>query len=52
MGRSLAGMGLTTGDRMALLLCTVPEFVEVLHGVWRIGAVAAPANGMLLGEPS
>ena len=44
---ALAGLGVEHGDRVALLLGNVPEFVEVLHGTWRIGAVAAPLNVML-----
>jgi long-chain acyl-CoA synthetase len=43
----LAGLGVSKGDRVALLLGTVPEFVEVLHGAWRLGAVVAPLNVML-----
>ena len=43
----LAGLGVGKGDRVALLLGTVPEFVEVLHGAWRLGAVAASVNVML-----
>jgi long-chain acyl-CoA synthetase len=40
----LAELGVSKGDRVALLLGTVPEFVEVLHGAWRLGAVVAPLN--------
>ncbi len=35
---------------MAMLLGNVPEFVEVLHGAWRIGAAVAPLNVMLTPE--
>jgi long-chain acyl-CoA synthetase len=44
---ALAGLGVSAGDRVALLLGTVPEFVEVLHGAWRLGAAVAPLNVML-----
>ncbi|MGH2677162.1 MAG: long-chain-fatty-acid--CoA ligase [Actinomycetota bacterium] len=44
---ALAGIGVIKGDRVAVLFGTVPEFVEVLHGAWRLGAVVAPLNVML-----
>jgi long-chain acyl-CoA synthetase len=44
---ALAELGVTKGDRVATLLGTVPEFVEVLHGAWRLGGVVAPLNVML-----
>lgn len=44
---ALAGLGVAKGDRVALLLGNVPEFVEALHAIWRLGAVAAPLNVML-----
>jgi long-chain acyl-CoA synthetase len=47
---ALAGIGVSEGDRVAFLLGTRPEFVEVLHGAWRLGAVAAPLNVMLTPE--
>jgi long-chain acyl-CoA synthetase len=43
-------LGVRKGDRVALLLGNVPEFVEVLHGAWRLGAVLAPLNVMLTPE--
>jgi long-chain acyl-CoA synthetase len=42
--------GVRKGDRVALLLGNVPEFVEALHGIWRLGAVVAPLNVMLTSE--
>ena len=48
--RAAAGfneLGVGRGDRLALLLGNVPEFVEALHGAWRLGAVVAPLNVML-----
>jgi long-chain acyl-CoA synthetase len=47
---ALAGLGVATGDRVALMLGNVPEFAEVLHGTWRLGAAAAPLNVMLTAE--
>ncbi len=48
--RAAAGLnelGVARGDRIALLLGNVPEFVEALHGAWRLGAAVAPLNVML-----
>jgi long-chain acyl-CoA synthetase len=47
---ALAGLGVGAGDRVAVLLGTVPEFVEVVYGAWRIGAAVAPLNVMLTPE--
>ena len=47
---ALAALGVRKGDRVALLLGNVPEFVEALHGAWRIGAAVAPLNVMLTPE--
>jgi long-chain acyl-CoA synthetase len=47
---ALTELGIRRGDRVALLLGNVPEFVEALHGAWRIGAVVAPLNVMLTPE--
>ena len=47
---AMADLGVRRGDRVALLLGTVPEFVEALHGAWRLGAVVAPLNVMLTPE--
>jgi fatty-acyl-CoA synthase len=44
---ALAGLGVGKGDRVATMLGTVPEFVEVLHGAWHRGAAVAPLNVML-----
>lgn len=45
--RAAAGfqrLGLESGDRVALLLGNVPEFVIALYGVLRAGLVAVPVN--------
>ena len=49
-GAAMAGLGVGKGDRVALLLGNVPEFVEALHGAFRIGGVAVPLNVMLTPE--
>ena len=43
-------LGIERGDRVALLLGNVPEFVVALHGALSMGAVVAPLNVMLTGE--
>lgn len=40
----LAGLGLTKGDRVALLLANGPEFLIVLLASLRIGTIAVPIN--------
>lgn len=47
---TLSGLGLGKGDRVALLLGNIPEFVHALHGTFRAGAVAVPLNVMLTPE--
>ncbi len=47
---ALQAAGVRKGDRVALVLANTPEFVETLHGAWRIGAVVAPLNVMLTPE--
>ncbi|MGH2709852.1 MAG: long-chain-fatty-acid--CoA ligase [Actinomycetota bacterium] len=47
---ALHAAGVRKGDRVALMLGNVPEFVEALHGAWRLGAVVAPLNVMLTAE--
>ena len=47
---ALQAAGVRAGDRVALVLGNSPEFVETLHGAWRIGAVVAPLNVMLTPE--
>src|SRR2546430_13587550 len=43
----LQSAGVEPGDRVALVLGNVPEFVHALYGTWRAGAVAVPLNVML-----
>ena len=41
---ALAGLGVTRGDRVALLLPNCPQFFIAQFGAWKIGAIAAPFN--------
>lgn len=47
---ALSAAGVARGDRVAVLLGNVPEFVEAVHGAWRVGAAVAPLNVMLTPE--
>ncbi len=44
---ALAERGIGPGDRVALFLQNVPQFVVALVAVWKIGCVAVPVNPML-----
>jgi long-chain acyl-CoA synthetase len=44
---ALAARGLGPGDRIALFLQNVPQFVIALLAAWKLGAVAVPVNPML-----
>jgi long-chain acyl-CoA synthetase len=41
VANALVGMGITKGDRVALLLTNSPEFVAIYFGVVKTGAIAA-----------
>ena len=43
---ALSGNGVRPGDRVALYLQNVPEFVVALLGIWRAGAIAVLVNPM------
>ena len=47
---ALASLGVTKGDRVALLAGNVPEFPTSLYGALRAGAVVCPLNVMLTPE--
>jgi len=52
-GRAAAALiaaGIEPGDRVALVVGNVPEFVVALYGTFRAGAVAVPLNVMLTAE--
>jgi long-chain acyl-CoA synthetase len=43
-GRALERRGVTRGDRVALLMPNVPQFVVAELGAWMAGAIVAPMN--------
>ena len=46
----LRARGVSAGDRVGVMLPNGPEFVALLYGAWRLGAVVVPFN-VLLAEP-
>jgi long-chain acyl-CoA synthetase len=44
---ALVDRGVTRGDRVALYLQNVPEFVIAVLAAWKAGAIAVPVNPML-----
>src|ERR1700753_701695 len=44
---ALAARGGARGDRVALFLQHVPQFVIAMLAAWRLGAIAVPVNPML-----
>lgn len=44
---ALAARGLGQGDRIALFLQNIPQFVIGLLAAWKLGAIAVPVNPML-----
>lgn len=42
----LASWGVGHGDRVALYLQNVPQYVAALYGLWKRGAIAVPLNPM------
>jgi long-chain acyl-CoA synthetase len=47
---ALTDLGVSRGDRVALVAGNVPEFVHALYGTMRAGAVACPVNVQLTPE--
>jgi long-chain acyl-CoA synthetase len=47
LATALAQRGVARGDRVALYLQNVPEFVIAVLAAWRAGAIAVPVNPML-----
>ena len=45
----LRALGLTPGDRVAVIAKNVPHYVEALYAIWHAGLVAVPANAKLHG---
>lgn len=46
-GALRGAQGLLPGDRVGVVMTNVPEYVEVLFGVWWAGLVAVPINARL-----
>src|ERR1700761_9510765 len=44
---ALSARGLGRGDRVALFLQNVPQFVIAMLAAWKLGAVVVPVNPML-----
>jgi long-chain acyl-CoA synthetase len=47
VGAALVQRGVARGDRVALQLQNVPEFVIAVLAAWKVGAIAVPVNPML-----
>ena len=47
---ALAGLGIGKGDRVAIMLPNIPEFVYSFFGIQKLGAVAVPFNTMYKGR--
>ena len=41
---ALTGLGVKKGDRVALYLANTPQFIIMLYGILKIGAIAVPIN--------
>ncbi len=46
----LANLGIAKGDRVAMMLPNIPEFIFCLFGIQKLGAVAVPFNTMYKGR--
>ena len=44
MAHAIASLGITRGDRVALLLHDSPEFIEAFVATCSLGAIAVPVN--------
>lgn len=47
IAHSLASLGIKSGDRLALILCSALQFVELVHAAPRAGAMLVPLNTRL-----
>jgi long-chain acyl-CoA synthetase len=47
LAAALAARGIGRGDRIALYLQNVPQFVIAMLAVWKLGAIVVPVNPML-----
>src|SRR5437763_3897697 len=46
LAAALQGRGVTHGDRVALYLQNIPQFLIALYGAWKVGAIVVPCNPM------
>ena len=46
LAAALKGRGVTHGDRVALYLQNIPQFLIALYGAWKVGAIIVPCNPM------
>jgi len=47
LGAALAAAKLQAGDRVAIVMKNVPQYLEVLYGIWYAGLCAVPVNAKL-----
>lgn len=50
VANGLAKLGINTGDRVAIMLPNIPEFVFSFFGIQKLGAVAVPFNTLYKGR--
>ncbi len=46
----LSGQGVGPGDRVALFMKNVPDYLTVFYGIWAVGAAVVPINAKLHGR--
>ncbi len=46
LAAALKERGVTRGDRVALYLQNLPQFLIALYGAWKVGAIVVPCNPM------
>ena len=46
LAAALKERGVTHGDRVALYLQNIPQFLIALYGAWKVGAIIVPCNPM------
>jgi long-chain acyl-CoA synthetase len=47
---ALKDLGIVKGDRVALYLQNIPQFIIALYGIWKIGGIVIPLNPMYKGK--
>lgn len=50
MAHWLVGVGITGGDRVAILLQNMPQLIIMTVAAWKIGAIPVPGNPMYRGQ--